>query len=60
MLGNNCKYYPSCSRYFIDALEKNGFVGVLQGVFRLIRCNPFSEGGYDPVKKIIRKQQGYK
>jgi len=46
-----CKYHPSCSQYTIDALEKYGVVrGVLMGIWRILRCNPFSKGGYDPVK----------
>lgn len=47
-----CKYYPSCSEYMIEAIEFHGtFKGVLMGIGRIIRCNPFSKGGYDPVKK---------
>ncbi|MDD5644188.1 MAG: membrane protein insertion efficiency factor YidD [bacterium] len=46
-----CRYYPSCSDYMIEAVSRKGiFKGVLLGVFRIIRCNPFSPGGYDPVK----------
>jgi len=46
-----CKYIPTCSQYFIDALRKKGLVrGVIVGVWRILRCNPFSKGGYDPVK----------
>lgn len=45
-----CIYFPTCSEYCIEALEK---YGVLKGIFltliRLIRCNPFAKGGYDPV-----------
>lgn len=50
-LGNYCKYYPSCSQYMIDALEKYGLIiGLLKGIWRILRCNPFSKGGYDPVR----------
>jgi hypothetical protein len=46
-----CRYYPSCSEYAAEAIEKKGAVkGLLLSVFRIIRCNPFSKGGYDPVK----------
>lgn len=45
-----CKYHPTCSEYMMQAIEKNGFKGFLQGVWRFLRCNPFSKGGYDPVK----------
>ena len=45
-----CKYYPTCSQYAIEALEKHGvFKGGLLTVWRILRCNPFSKGGYDPV-----------
>ncbi|MBR6960076.1 MAG: membrane protein insertion efficiency factor YidD [Clostridiales bacterium] len=50
-LGHHCKYLPTCSQYTIDALEKYGvFRGLLMGFWRILRCNPFSKGGYDPVK----------
>jgi putative membrane protein insertion efficiency factor len=45
-----CKYYPTCSAYAVEALEKEGlFKGLLLSIWRLLRCNPFSKGGYDPV-----------
>ena len=50
MLGQRCKYYPSCSTYAIDALREHGAVrGTGMAAWRLLRCNPFSNGGYDPV-----------
>jgi putative membrane protein insertion efficiency factor len=46
-----CRYYPSCSEYAVEAIEKKGALkGLLLSAFRIIRCNPFSKGGYDPVK----------
>ena len=46
-----CKYVPTCSFYFIEAVEKKGLArGMLAGTWRILRCNPFSKGGYDPVK----------
>ena len=46
-----CKFYPTCSDYMIQAIEKHGiFKGMAMGVWRILRCNPFSKGGYDPVK----------
>lgn len=46
-----CKYYPSCSEYTKQAIEKYGLLkGGLLGIYRIIRCNPFSKGGYDPLK----------
>ena len=45
-----CKYIPTCSEYAIQAIEKYGaFKGGLLSVWRILRCNPFSKGGYDPV-----------
>mgnify|MGYP005755698279 FL=1 len=45
-----CVYYPSCSRYAYEAYEKYGFFkGTYLTVWRILRCNPFSKGGYDPV-----------
>ena len=50
MFGQRCKYYPSCSNYAIDALREHGaFRGTALAAWRLLRCNPFSNGGYDPV-----------
>ena len=47
---SSCKYYPTCSRYAIEAIEKYGaFKGCLLAAWRILRCNPFSKGGYDPV-----------
>lgn len=46
-----CKYYPTCSAYGIQALEKYGAIkGIYLTLYRILRCNPFSNGGYDPVK----------
>lgn len=51
LLGNNCKFYPSCSQYAIEAIGKYGILkGLCLVILRLLRCNPFSYGGYDPVK----------
>jgi uncharacterized protein len=46
-----CRFHPSCSQYMYKAVEKRGvIVGVGLGVWRILRCNPFSKGGFDPVK----------
>jgi uncharacterized protein len=46
----SCKYYPSCSRYAIDALREYGFFrGSVLAAWRLLRCNPWSRGGVDHV-----------
>lgn len=45
-----CRFYPTCSQYMIEAIEKKGFrKGILLGVKRILKCNPFFPGGYDPV-----------
>ena len=49
--GINCKYYPTCSEYTKQAIQKYGATkGIIIGICRIIRCNPFSKGGYDPLK----------
>ena len=46
----SCRYYPTCSSYMIEALKKHGaLLGLLMGLARILRCNPFVHGGYDPV-----------
>ena len=55
-LGNNCRYLPTCSEYFVDSLKERGFVnGTLAGIKRILSCHPikFLGGGkgFDPVKK---------
>lgn len=46
----HCIYIPTCSEYALEAIEKYGaFKGVLLTVWRILRCNPFAKGGYDPV-----------
>lgn len=46
-----CKFYPTCSEYTKQAIEKYGIVkGMGLGIKRIIKCNPFSKGGYDPLK----------
>lgn len=46
-----CIYTPSCSEYTRQAIEKYGVIkGLTRGIWRILRCNPFSKGGYDPLK----------
>ena len=46
-----CRYYPSCSAYAVQAIERYGILrGLVLAGWRLLRCNPFSHGGYDPVE----------
>ena len=48
MLGRHCRFYPSCSEYFIGSVRKYGFFrGTLRGLWRIFRCNPFHAGGVD-------------
>ena len=48
--GTKCPYVPSCSQYGLEAIEKYGVIkGGLLAAWRILRCNPFSKGGYDPV-----------
>ena len=50
MKSTKCPYFPSCSQYGLEAIEKYGaFKGGFMALWRIIRCNPFSKGGYDPV-----------
>ncbi len=50
-LGVHCKYEPTCSEYAKQAIEKYGAIkGTLLGIKRVLKCNPFSKGGYDPLK----------
>jgi putative membrane protein insertion efficiency factor len=47
---NTCRYYPTCSHYSYQAIYKYGLIrGGFMGVWRILRCNPFSQGGFDPV-----------
>ena len=48
--GNTCRFYPSCSHYAYQAIYKYGAIkGSVMGTWRLLRCNPFNPGGFDPV-----------
>lgn len=50
MKSTKCPYTPSCSQYGLEAIQKYGAVkGSMLAVWRILRCNPFSRGGYDPV-----------
>ncbi|PKM63413.1 MAG: membrane protein insertion efficiency factor YidD [Firmicutes bacterium HGW-Firmicutes-21] len=53
-----CRFQPTCSQYAIEAIETRGVIkGLLLAVYRILRCNPFCKGGYDPVpEKSIRKK----
>lgn len=50
MKSTKCPYFPTCSEYGLQAVEKYGVIkGGLLAFWRILRCNPFSKGGYDPV-----------
>ncbi len=50
-LPRRCKYEPTCSRYAVQAVEQYGILrGLVLAMWRLLRCNPWSDGGYDPVE----------
>lgn len=52
-----CKYFPTCSNYAVEALQIHGFLkGTLLALWRVLRCNPFSRGGYDPVPEKRKKR----
>ncbi|MCR6545644.1 membrane protein insertion efficiency factor YidD [Dehalobacterium formicoaceticum] len=49
ILPGKCRFYPTCSQYWIDALNKYGFfIGVWKGLKRISKCHPWHPGGYDP------------
>ena len=50
LLGRQCRFVPTCSNYFIEAVQKHGaWAGGWMGFRRILRCHPFSRGGHDPV-----------
>ena len=53
----SCRYTPTCSAYAIEAFTKRGFfVGFALTLWRILRCNPFSKGGYDPVPEKRKRK----
>ncbi|MEG2769310.1 MAG: membrane protein insertion efficiency factor YidD [Oscillospiraceae bacterium] len=50
MFGKNCRFHPTCSQYMIEALQVHGAIkGLILGIWRILRCNPFGKCGPDPV-----------
>ena len=55
LLGDTCRYYPTCSEYSIESLKKYGlFKGLFLSFKRILSCNPWGSGGFDPVKKEMK------
>ncbi|HHT45206.1 MAG TPA: membrane protein insertion efficiency factor YidD [Fastidiosipila sp.] len=49
-----CRFSPTCSQYAIEAIQKRGaLIGTAKATWRVLRCNPFGKGGYDPVDKTM-------
>lgn len=58
IIGPQCRFYPSCSNYFIEALRTHGSArGTWLGVRRICRCHPWNPGGYDPVPPAKREKE---
>ncbi len=54
-----CRYLPTCSEYCIEAVERRGLlVGLTKALWRVLRCNPFFPGGYDPVDPAPPSREG--
>ena len=58
LLPPSCRFVPSCSQYCIEAVEEWGIIcGLALSFWRILRCNPWSKGGYDPVPERKRKKK---
>ena len=59
LLPRRCKYEPACSTYAVEAVERFGALrGTVLAVWRILRCNPFSHGGFDPVRETFTLKVG--
>ena len=55
LIGNTCRYLPTCSEYCIDALREFGLLkGIYLSIKRILSCHPWGHGGFDPVKKEMK------
>lgn len=58
LFGPRCRYYPTCSQYAVEAVERFGaFKGSFLAIYRLLRCNPLFPGGYDPVPEKKKRKK---
>jgi putative membrane protein insertion efficiency factor len=58
-LGSNCRFYPSCSSYSLEAIQRHGaIIGSYLTVKRLLKCHPFHQGGIDPVPEKFGNKNG--
>ena len=58
LLGNSCRYLPTCSEYSIESLKAHGFFrGLFYSFKRILSCHPWGSGGFDPVKKGIKEKR---
>ena len=58
LLGQSCKFYPTCSDYSVDALKEFGLIkGMFLSLKRILSCNPWSHGGFDPAKKETKVKE---
>ena len=54
----HCRFVPTCSAYAVEALQRHGLIlGLGLAVWRILRCNPFCRGGYDPVPETVFKRK---
>ncbi len=59
VLGNRCRFYPSCSSYSLEALQLHGaIIGTYLSLKRLLKCHPFHKGGIDPVPEKFGNKNG--
>jgi hypothetical protein len=59
LLGSNCRFYPSCSSYSLEALQRHGaIIGAYLTLKRLLKCHPFHQGGIDPVPEKFGNKNG--
>ncbi|UOA09697.1 MULTISPECIES: membrane protein insertion efficiency factor YidD [Methylobacter] len=59
LLGSNCRFYPSCSSYSLEAIQRHGaIIGSYLTLKRLLKCHPFHQGGIDPVPEKFGNKNG--